>query len=186
MGLSLTVNHNLFHYFSCQLLNKLWWVWHLAIGMQSKMDIQSMGVWWWDDIWMWLCDSNTFFVVKFKISAELKEHYSEWYLSNYKSCKVNQWPLQLLASKEGMEKYFINCTLGSSEGLELDSLLKTLPVDRWGHDKHGVKGIKNIFFNKNKVISQIFSFWKILPPLRLWGENKSHFLHYKDSVFMPL
>ena len=58
--------------------------------------------------------------------------------------QVNQLPLHLLASKEGVKKSFIKCTSGNSDGLELDVLLKTLLVDRWTYEEHGTKGIKNI------------------------------------------
>lgn len=44
--------------------------------------------------------------------------------------QVNQLSLQLLASKERVEKSFIKCTSGNSEGLELNVLLKILLVDR--------------------------------------------------------
>lgn len=58
--------------------------------------------------------------------------------------QVNQLPLHLLASKEGMKKSFIKCISGNSDDLELDVLLKTLLVDRWRYEEHWAKGIKNI------------------------------------------
>lgn len=57
--------------------------------------------------------------------------------------QVNQLPLQLLASKEGV-KSFIRCTSGNSKGLKWDALLKILLVDRWRRKEHWTKHIKNI------------------------------------------
>ena len=57
---------------------------------------------------------------------------------------MNQLPLQLLASKEGVKKSFIKCTSGNSKGLRQDALLKILLVDRWRHKEHWNKHIKNI------------------------------------------
>ena len=80
-----------------------------------------------------LVTPKTFFLVKFIISAELEGHQLTVILDHLRIVhfeKVIELSLQMLVSKERVEKSFIKCTSGNSEGLELNVLLKTLLVDR--------------------------------------------------------